>query len=251
MKIRLTLIFLLIMNFAMFGENINELFNRANRRYQSKEYDKAIELYNHIYSKGYVSAELFYNMGNAYFRLNKLGYAILFYEKANKISLNDEDIQFNLKFAKAKTVDKLDEVPTIFLTLWWNSIISIFTYSGWAIVIIITWILFLISLGLYFLSRKLLYKKYGFYFSSILFALLLFFAVIFYSSYSQETNTNYGILTDEMTIVKQAPDSQSSDAFIIHQGIKFSFEDRVNNWTKIKLTDGKVGWIENSTFQKI
>lgn len=251
MKMRLTLIFLIIINFSIFGEDVNQLFNKANKLYHSKEYEKAIVLYNKIYNKGYVSSSLFYNMGNAYYRIGKLGYAILYYEKANKIELNDEDIKFNLKIAKAKTIDKLDEVPKLFLTSWWETIISLFNYSGWAVVLILTWIFFLISLGVYILSRKLLYKKYGFYFSSILFASLLLLTVIFYSSFTQETNTNYGVLINEMTIVKQAPDLQSNDAFIIHEGIKFSLEDKVNDWTKIKLIDGKVGWIENSTFQKI
>jgi tetratricopeptide (TPR) repeat protein len=242
---------ILFLSVNLSGFNAEQMFRKANRFYKGKEYEKALELYLKIEDKGYAGGDLFYNIGNTYYRLNKLGYAILYYERALKMSPRDEDIQFNLKLANAKTVDKLDEIPKIFLTVWWESLITLTNYSGWALLIVVFLVLFLAALSLYFLGRKLIYKKYGFYLSSSLFAILVFLVIVFYSSYQIETKTDYGILTSEMTIVKQAPDSQSGDAFIIHEGIKFTCEDQVGEWTKIKLVDGKIGWIEKSAFQKI
>ena len=251
MILRNVFILILLFSVNLWGFNADQIFMKANKLYQAKEYKEALELYLKIDKRGYASEDLYYNIGNSYYRLEKLGYAILYFEKALKISPGDEDIQYNLKLARAKTVDKLEEIPKIFLTVWWESLITLNNYSGWAFLVIIFLVLFLVLLGFYFLSKRLLYKKYGFYFSSVLFSVLFFVVIVFYSSYEMETKTDFGVLINEMAIVKQAPDLQSSDAFIIHEGVKFSCEDRVGNWTKIKLIDGKIGWVEDSAFRKI
>lgn len=111
--------------------------------------------------------------------------------------------------------------------------------------------MFLASIGLYFLSHSISIQKTSFLISSIFLALLIFSSVILFSRYNYEATTNYGILLESSFSVKTSPDVRGSDAFVIHEGIKFIIEDQVNDWYKIRLVDGKVGWIPKNTFEKI
>lgn len=251
MRKKIFIMILFLISTELFSQSPQQLIKQANDFYIKQNYDKALQTYLKVLKKDYTSPELLYNIANSYFRLNKLGFAILYYEKALRMAPNDEDIQSNLRLARAKTLDKIEEFPKIFLTVWWDSLVSFLSFSAWSIVLLFLFWLLLLALGMYLISNNLRLRRIGFYSSSILFALLIFIAVICYESYKIQTNPNEGILITESEVVKQAPDIQSNDAFIIHEGIKFTVEDKVNNWVKIKLIDGKVGWIPTAVFRII
>lgn len=236
---------------GLFAQTPDELMNNANNMYQQNNFAEAQKIYKELLNKGYESPVLLYNLGNAHYRLGDLGYAIYYYEKALKLAPSDEDIIQNIKIANAHTIDKINEVPKIFITRWWNSIVVSLSVSGWSFVLLLVFILFLFYLGLYLLSRKNNMQRIAFFSgSAVLFVMILVFS-IWMTRLSIETSENYGILCAKNATVKVSPDFQSNDAFMIHEGIKFSLEEKINSWYKIKLADGKLGWLHQDVVGKI
>ncbi|MCX7874792.1 MAG: tetratricopeptide repeat protein [Melioribacteraceae bacterium] len=249
MKKFLILIFVLSIN--LFAQSPEELMNKANDLYKQQNYQEAISLYQKLIEQGYESAPLYYNLGNAYFREGKIGFAILNYERGLKLDPSDEDLQFNLKLANARTVDKISEVPKLFIILWWESLITFIPSTTQQIIIVfILWIL-LGSIAIYFFSGKISLQRISFLVGSISLAVLIIFVIIFISRITREKDLNYGVLTEQVYTAKTSPDEKSNDNFVIHEGIKFTIEDEVGNWVKIKLLDGKIGWIEKNSFGRI
>ncbi len=231
--------------------DLDSLMVKANKLYQSKNYDVAIKTYETIINNGFVGPSLYYNLGNAYFRENKLGYAILYYEKALKLAPDDEDIKYNLKIANARTVDKIQEVPQLFIIKWWNILVTALSIPGWLTITLFFYILLLVSIGLFVLMKNFKIQREAFIAGVISFTALVIVTIVLIARINLETSSSYGILLNKSQVVKISPDRQSNDAFVIHEGIKFKIEDELNNWTKIKLSDGKVGWLPKNSFGKI
>jgi tetratricopeptide (TPR) repeat protein len=235
----------------LFATDPETLIKKGNALYQNKQYAEAIETYEQILTTGYLGSSLYYNLGNAYFRTGKLGYSVLNYERALKLDPNDDDIEYNLAIARSRTVDRIKEVPQIFLVEWWNVLLAAFSPSGWAFIVILFYLLLLFYIGFYFVTKKLNLKRLAFISGSISLGILLITIVIFVSRINREESTDYGVLTESVITAKLSPDSKSNDAFVIHEGVKFEVEDRVNEWTRIRLSDGKVGWLPDKSFEKI
>lgn len=237
-----------LLSTGLFAQSPDDLIKEGNRLYQEQKYVEAISTYTKILSQGYESSSLYYNLGNAYFKAGNLGNAILNYEKGLKLSPGDDDISYNLRIANARTVDKISELPKLFIVEWWNLLITSFSTSGWALItVLIFWIL-LGSIGLFYFAKRAKIQRISLMVGSLSLAIFIIVVVILISRYNHEAVTNYGILTEEIYSVKGAPDFKSSDIFVIHEGIKFTVEDHVNEWYKIRLADGKVGWIPKNVF---
>lgn len=244
-----------IMSFILFTEIIaqtpEQLMQQGNKFYQEQNYEEAVKVYRKILSQGYESAALYYNLGNAYFRLGKLGYAILNYEKGLKLSPGDEDLLYNIKIANAKTLDKITELPKLFIVQWWQILITSLSFTTWSVITILIYLVFITCVGIYLLSKKINLQRLAFTIGSSSLIVLIIVLVILIARYNHEATTNYGILLESAYSAKVAPDSKSNDAFVIHEGIKFIVEDQVNDWVKIRLVDGKVGWIQQNAFGQI
>jgi len=247
----IVLFFLSLSSKVSFGQTPEELMTLGNKYYQQGSFEQAIEEYHKIISQGFESSILYYNLGNSYFKVGRIGLAILYYERGLRNDPGNEDILYNLKIANSRTVDKITEVPKIFIVEWWELLVTTFSLTGWLVITIIIYLILLFGIGLYFLSKKLGFQRIGFIISSISLSVLIISIVISVSRYNHESSTNFGILLEQIYSVKTSPDIKGSDAFIIHEGIKFSIEDEVNNWVKIRLADGKVGWISKNVFRQI
>ncbi len=251
MKLFRKIFLLFVLTISLFAQSKEEILQKANNAYQNQDYLESLKLYNSVVQDGYASAELYYNLGNSYFKTDQLGYAILYYEKALKYNPSDEDIQHNLAIAKARTVDQIKEVPQLFIVDWFNYYLAIFPVSGWTVLLYVFYLAFLISVGIFFLSRKLRIKRTSLFSSAITFVISILLGLTLLAKVNQETSSHYGILIMQNITAKNSPDFQSNDAFIINEGIKFEIEDTVNDWGKIKLADGKVGWLPKSSYEKI
>lgn len=242
---------LLFFPYSLPAQTPEQLLNQGNKFYQEQNYYGAVESYEKILKQGFESAQVYFNLGNAYFKESKLGYAIFYYEKGLKLEPGDEDIAYNLKLVNARTVDKISEVPKIFLVAWWEGLITSLTISGWAFLVVMVFWILLASIAIYFFSKRSNFQRISFMSASITLSVLILVVVILVARINRDSATDYGILVEQIYTVKATPDEKSGDAFIIHEGIKFSIEDRVNDWAKIRLNDGKVGWIQKNSFGQI
>lgn len=237
------LLFFVLSSSILFGDDISNVMQKANELYKNNQYQLAIDEYNKLVRQGYEGTSLYYNLGNAHYRLGKVGFAILYYEKALKFSPSDEDVKHNLALAKLNLVDKVDELPPFFIFNIWEGLLASFSVSGWTIIIYIIFILLLLAVIAYFFSRSVTQQRISF-FTGIGILVLLFLSISLLAvKMNKEFNIKNGIIVETSVIVKSAPDNSSKDEFSIHEGLKVRLEDKVDDWVKISLSDGKVGWI--------
>ncbi len=242
---------LISISFAVQTPIVNSEFNKANELYRKNNFEVAAKEYKKLVDSGYESSALYYNLGNAYYRQGALGNAILFYEKALKLNPNDEDAAHNLALANSKTVDRIEPLPKFFIFQWWESLLAIFNINGWTISAYIFFILILISIAIYFFSKQNRAQKYSFWGGLIMLTLFIFSTAILTVRFSREENIKNAIITETIVNIKTAPDNDSNDAFVVHEGLKVKLEDKINNWVKVRLQDGKVGWTTNNKLKVI
>ena len=241
-------IFLLIIvyNVSIFADPAS-IMRTANEYYKNNRYQLAIDEYNKLVLDGISGVSLFYNLGNAHYRLGEIGYAILYYEKTLKISPSDEDVQHNLELAKLNLKDKVDTLPPFFLFNIWEGLLASFSVSGWTVIVYILFLLLLAAIVLYFFSRTVSQQRAAFFSGIGIFAGLILVVFLLAVKMNKEFNIKYAIVTKSEVIVKSAPDQSSKDEFQIHEGLKVKVEDNVDNWIKIRLEDGKIGWVNNQS----
>ena len=250
MRILITIICLIF----TFNVNANELqvqFDKGNEYFVNGEYDKAISIYTEIMQNGYIAAELYYNLGNSYFTKDSIPAAILYYEKAKQLKPNDEDIAYNLKLANLRVLDKIDPLPQLFLMQWWSSLGRLQNSTGWSMILIISlWLTF--GAGVLFVAGKMLrVKRIGFLMLCV-FGLCAILTLNFsLSQYDEELNHPKAIVFSPIVYVKNSPDVNGTDLFIIHEGLKVEVVDKVGEWNKIKLVNGKVGWLSRGDIEII
>ncbi len=239
-------IFLLFLSNIVFAGELDNLFQKGNEHYQKGEYEETIKIFEDIAGKGYQGKSLYYNLGNAYFRTGKIGLAILYYEKAKKISPSDEDVNYNLAFANSKISDKIETLPKFFIFDWWENILALFSISGWTYLSYLFYFLILVSIGYYYFARSLKGQRIAFYAGIVSAIILIATIVLLLVNLNRELNVKYGVIVEAVVVTKFSPDQNSKDAFIVHEGLKVQAEDTVSDWIEIKLIDGKVGWLKKS-----
>ena len=252
----ITLFFISIASFLVFtidipASQVDDIMAKGNKFYRDGSYEKAIDEYGQLVNEGYFGTSLFYNLGNSYYRVGKIGYAILYYEKALKLSPSDEDVQHNLNFARLSTVDRIQPLPKFFLFDWWESLLNSFSENGWAYIVFVVYLLLIILVALYFFARSVVQQKIIF-FSSIAVVFILAICVsLLIVKVNREETLKSGIIVKQAVTVKSSPEATGTDAFVIHEGLKVNIEDKLDAWVKIRLADGKVGWIENNLVKQI
>lgn len=227
-----------------FPETLTEKLISANGLYKKSDYSGAVLKYEEALKSGAVSASAYYNLGNAYYRTGKIGYAILNYERAAKLNPSDEDIQHNLAVARARITDKEDVLPQFFLFAWWAVLQSFFTLDGWAVTTFIFYLLLIISVMVLYLVKSLTVRRYFLYFS--FFTGLMFFISginLGARAYTGKTE-KFAVIIKPSVSVRSAPDEKGTEAFIIHEGLKVKVEDELEGWFRIRLKDGNTGWLK-------
>jgi tetratricopeptide (TPR) repeat protein len=239
-------ILVIIMTNVSFPSDADDLVKKGNVFYQDKQFSKAIDAYQQVIHLGYEGTSLYYNLANSYYRSGRLGLSILYYEKALKLSPGDDDVIHNLTLANTKTVDKIDTLPKFFLFQWWEGFLALFSLTGWMHAVYIIYLFLLGSIGLYFFAKRSSMQRYSF-FSGLVSVLLLIIVIIpLIINLNRELSVKSAIIIESSANVKLAPDQTSNDAFIVHEGLKVRELDQVENWVKIRLQDGKVGWVSQN-----
>lgn len=249
MKKVLLLLFVQLVALNIFAQEAK--VKEAEAAFTKEEYAKAIELYESILNKNGESAAIYYNLGNAYFKANKIAPAVLNYERALLLDPGDADIRFNLQMAKQKTVDKIEPLDEFFLIKWFDTVQNMATSDSWAKFALISFILFIGCLVLFFFSRWIRLKKLGFY-AGVMLLFIVIFANIFASNQKKELVTrNSAIVFAPTVTVKSSPNQSGNDLFILHEGTKVFIKSTLGDWSEIMLEDGNVGWMLSDKIQKI
>lgn len=223
----------------------------AAEAYGAQKYDDAAAMYEEIIAGQGKSSEVYYNLGNAYYKLKQYPKAILNYERALLMAPGDEDIRFNLELARTKITDKIDVIDRSFLSVWGDTLRNLFSSDTWSIIAIATFILFIAGAFLYFFTTTVWMRKLGFFGGFLL--LVISVAANFFASKQKEKllNRNEAIVISPSVTVKSSPADSGTDLFILHEGTKVKITDKVGEWSEIRIEDGNTGWMQNSKMEII
>lgn len=229
----------------------NTLWDSANVAYNEGDYAKATELYESILADNLHSAKLYFNLGNAYYKQDKLGKAILNYNRALRLAPADEDIRHNLEYATEATKDNIEEIPEFFLTTWVKKVRNLMGCDGWTIFSYAMLIVALIGALAYLLAEVLTYRKAGFYTLCIAALLFIVSTIFAYNEREALVNSSEAIIMSSAAPIKSSPDRAATDLFVLHEGTKLTTGESIDGWVEIRIADGRKGWIESSRIEQI
>lgn len=237
------IIILLFISFGVSAQSVDDLFKEANTFYQQEKYNESLEKYNAIIGMNYQSSDLFYNVANNYYKLQKTAPAVLYYKKALKLNPNMDDAVFNLKMAKLRTVDKFEKLPQTVFVKFWNWLAGIMTVHKWAVWAVVFSFTVAFTFLVYNIAQKSVFKRI--YFTIGLFALIFMgiSILVAHQQHNWHKSHKEAVIMSENVYVKVAPNLKSDDKFILHEGTEVLVVDEVGEWLRIKLQDGKIGWI--------
>lgn len=223
----------------------------ADSAYIRGQYQQAIKDYEMLLKQG-ASADLYYNLGNAYYRSENITRAVLNYERALLLSPGDRDIRFNLQIARAKTIDKIVPESEMFFFTWYRSLVNLMSVDAWAWTALIALALLIVLLLVYLFSDRIWLRKVGFFGG---FVLLILFALSNLFAWQQKQDLLFrkgAIVISPSVTVKSTPAKNGTDLFILHEGTKVSITDgTMKGWMGIRIADGKEGWIESNMIEEI
>ncbi len=229
----------------------DQIMEEANMAYINENYHEAIELYENILEKELESATLYYNLGNAYYQTGQIGKAILNYERARRLSPNDEGILHNLRIARSLLTENIEPMPQLFFWDWRDRLVQMQSVDGWAITIIILAFSVMLCAVLFFLLKSRTQRKV-FFFAGIL---ALFFLLVSYYAVNRQHYEQYvrqeAIVMSPRVTAKSAPSDRSIDLFIAYEGTKVELTSDVMDWYEVRLPNGQVGWVNKSALEII
>ncbi len=231
--------------------DLNAVWSSANTAYNEGNFAEAAQLYESILNKGEHSAGVYYNLGNAYFKQEQLGKAILNYNRALRLAPYDEDIQHNLEYASAATKDQIESIPEFFLSRWVGAARNIMGSDGWAVASLVVLSLTLIAALVYLLAQTLSRCKAGFYTMCMGAVLFVVSAIFAYQSRQELIGGGEAVIMSSAVAIKSSPDRAATDLFVLHEGTRLSVGERIDGWAEIRIADGRKGWIEISRIEVI
>ncbi len=248
---RITYILALFISTISFAQN-EVLFDAGNKAYNEGNYQEAITSYERILADGIHSGELYFNLANAYYKLNRIAPSIYYYEKALQLMPNDNEVKSNLSFAQNMTIDAIEVIPEVGLSKIFKGFVNVLSFDTWATISIVFVLVFvLLFLGYYF-SVATAKKRLAFVISAIAIILAFVSLVFAFQKYDYDKKDKPAIVFAQESEVKTDPNLRSEVSFVLHEGTKVQVLEIYNeDWAKIKLTDGKTGWIPRSDIKRL
>ena len=246
-----TVLLIVITNSGYSQETRDEKFKAGVEYFSSGNFDQALDLWIDIYKTGYRSAELEYNIGNAYFKINNIPGAILFYERAHLHKPGDEDITYNLQIARTLVVDRFEEIPELFFISWYNLLSLSLTTNTWAWISISAFVLCFLFLSVYFYTTKYKLKVLGFWLALLLLITSLLSLALTFRNKTLVYDSQKAVIFSPVVNGKSSPDDSGTDLFVLHEGTKVTVEDEVGEWLEIRLSDGNKGWVPANSLEII
>lgn len=251
MKLRLITGILLLAGSLMLQANPQTEIDKANKAYMAGFFENSISIYEKIISDGLASPELYYNLGNAYFKTNNLPNAILNYERALKNDPNNEDILFNLAVANSRIVDKIEILPELFYIRWWKALKSMLSPDAWAVAAIASFALLFVLIAAFLLTRTIYGRKILFVAGLLILFINIISDIIAWQAYVESKQQNAAIVFTPTLPVKSSPDESSIDLFVIHEGLKVRIIDKIGDWNEIRIANGSKGWVKTGELKPV
>ena len=244
------LILLLFLSSLAQAQN-TALFEEANEAYANNDFETAVSKYEKILENGETSVAVYYNLGNAYYKLNNVAPSIYYFEKALQLDPTDEDVQNNIEFARSMTIDDIPVSEETGFQKTINSFISTFSYNTWAFIAIALSVIFVVLFLLYYFSRTPLQKRI--FFGVAIFVFLLGGMSVFFAFQQQEIqfNNQFAIIFADEAPVRNEPSQRGDAAFSLHAGTKTKVLEDYQGWFKIELSNGTQGWIEGDYLKQL
>ncbi len=229
---------------AITKQNADDEYNRGNFKQAIADYEELLG--------DHRSADLYYNLGNAYYRADNLPRAIINYERALRLDPGNRDIRWNLEVANSKTIDKITPSPEFFLARWWKAVVYLFGVDGWAVVSIVSVLLALLLALVYLFGGRVGLRKTGF-FGGVFFLLVFVLSNVFaYQQKSAIENHRGAVVVAPTVSVRTTPDANAQSSFVLHEGTKVDITDRqLKGWRGVKVADGRDGWVQESALEEI
>ncbi|MGB0882599.1 MAG: tetratricopeptide repeat protein [Vicingaceae bacterium] len=242
-----SLLFISVISFATPQDRLKS----ANDFYAEGNYEEAITEYQAILAADNISSDIYYNLGNCYYKSNDIPRAILNYEKALKLKPDNEDALFNLAMANKRTVDKVERLPELFIGNTWRTLVTSKTVDTWAYYTVGLIFLALLLFISYLLMDMIIIKKAGFY-GGLFFLILSMFTFLMAAQHNSIVQqSSEAIIFTPSTTIQSEPNENSEELFTLHEGTKVTLLEESDEWSKIKLPNGNVGWIKSEEIEKI
>ena len=225
--------------------------SEGDSAYIRNDFASAIQIYESLLRKG-EAADVYYNLGNSYYKVNEIAKAILNYERALLLQPGNGDIRANLEIARSKTVDKVETVPEVFFVTWTKALINSMSVDAWAVCGVVSFLLLIVSLYFFIFSKQVVLKKVGFI-TGIVFLIVVVMTNVFAFKQKKELlNRDSAIIMNPSVTVRSTPSENGTSLFILHEGHKVDIKDSsMKDWKEIRLEDGKVGWVPVSSIEII
>lgn len=228
--------------FSMADDN-TALYEQGNAAYAKGRYEQAARDYQKIVDAGYQSVAVYFNLGNAYYRTGNIAASILYYEKAHKLAPGDEDINANIRYANARTSDKVEQLPEFFVTKWWNSFILFFSVNTLAILSVLCMLAGCGLLVLYLFTNSFVIKRTSFYTGIVVIVVSIVFVFMANRQESYFAGHQQAIIFGNSVTAKNEPDANGKPLFIVHEGTKVNVLQQTETWMEVELPNGNAGWI--------
>ena len=239
-------IIVIILFFSLIGYNQNrQVFEEANALYNDGKFAEAIDKYESILDSDVHSAELYFNLANANYKLNNIAPSVYYYEKALLLNPNDEEIKNNLAYAQNMTIDAIDKVPDVGVSKIIKNFVNTLDSDTWAIVAVIGVFIFVSLFLLYHFSQATSRKRLAFIFSIVSLFIAVLSVVIAFQKVTLDAKTNPAIVFAQESRVKLDPNKSSEEVFRLHEGTKVQVLETYEDWNKIQLADNSIGWIQS------
>ncbi|MCH7783149.1 hypothetical protein IID62_08775 [candidate division KSB1 bacterium] len=235
----------------VYSQDIEALFTEGNRMYQDGEYEEALIRYSQIVDSGFESGELYYNIGNAYYKIQETGFSVLFYERARRLMPEDDDLLNNIDLISLSLADRISPLPELFYVRYWNTLRKMLSMSAWKGLFFSVWILTAINIIILLFVKQKQAKdlvKLGVIAGGIV--IIAVAAVFITASVGDKPGLDGVIMMPEISVFS-SPSEIGTEVFLIHEGTKIRIKRTLGDWIEIRLADGKVGWIPRSSIEII
>lgn len=224
---------------------------KADNAYAAEQYETAARLYLDMTRMG-ENADVYYNLGNCYYRMDSIAQAILWYERALLLNPGDEDIRFNLNLVRTKTVDKIVPEDELFFSRWYHSLLNTMSVNGWVWTSIVFFALVMVGLLLFLFGQQMMLRKVGFYGGIVCLVAMLCGNLFAWQQRNRRMQRDSAVVMQSSVVVKSTPAQTGTDLFLLHTGTTMKVLDNsLPDWYQIRLSDGKEGWIPTSAIEVI